>query len=290
MPAGEYLVSLIGRNPVCGDGEVAGLQVHLHNRPKADFRNDNPCQGAGITFTDQSIPGDGILSKFTWIVNSLPGNDRTFHGNPSVIVFDTAIANNVTLITSDLYGCTDTVSRIIAIKTKPESSFEYIENPNNNGELHFDNQTTGAYTYFWDLGNHITSTLIEPVIKYDLEGNYAIMLVAKNKEGCKDTAIRQYYYMPGLWLPNAFKPDNNNQNNIFRPVTQRTTLEPYQLLVFDRWGQLIFKSTNPNDGWDGTYNGKPCQAGNYSYLVQYREGKIESSDTVTRRGIVSLIR
>jgi len=290
MPAGEYLVSLIGRNPVCGDGEVADHKVYIHNRPKADFKTDNPCQGAGITFTDQSISADEILREFTWIVNPFPGNERIFHGNPSVIVFDTATNINVTLIASDLLGCTDTISRMIAIKPKPVSSFEYVENPDRNGELHFTNQTTGASEYSWNFGNGISSMLIEPVIKYDLEGNYSIMLVTINSEGCTDTAMRQYYYMPGLWLPNAFTPDNNNQNDIFRPVTERNTLEPYQLLVFDRWGQLIFKTTNPSEGWDGKYNGKPCQPGNYSYFLQYRDGKIEGSETVTRRGMVSLIR
>lgn len=96
--------------------------------------------------------------------------------------------------------------------------------------------------------------------------------------------------MPGLWLPNAFSPDKNGQNDFFRPVTQRNTLEPYQLLIYDRWGQLVFKSTDPSEGWDGTFKGEPCQAGNYSYLLQYREAKIESSGIVTLRGMVSLIR
>jgi gliding motility-associated-like protein len=290
VPAGEYVVSVFGNNPQCGDGKTVYKQVSVHERPQAAFKYDLSCQGAKVTFTDQSIAADAVLNKYTWTIHSASGEESIFNGNPNVVVFDTIGNYNVSLITTDLLGCIDTANAIIAINAKPESSFEYIENPNNNGELQFDNQTTGASEYFWDLGNNTFSALFEPVVKYDLEGNYTIMLVAINLNGCKDTTMRKYYFMPGLWLPNAFSPNNNNQNELFRPVTQRTTLDPYQLLVFDRWGQLIFKTTNPAEGWDGKYNGQPCPAGGYSYLIQYREAKIESSKTVTLRGMVSLIR
>ncbi len=291
VPAGEYLVSVFGRNLVCGDGKVVTKPLLIHDWPKASFTYDNACQGAGITFSDQSIPADAILDEFDWMVNSDSVGERTFQGNPVEIVFDTAGNYHINHIVKDLYGCTDTSSSIITIKPQPDCAFSVIENPEiNNGEIHFDNQTTGALDYAWDFGNNSTSNLTEPVANYILEGNYTIMLVATSPEGCNDTITKQYYYMPGLWLPNAFSPDKNGQNDIFRPVTRRTTLDPYELLIYDRWGQLIFKSTDPTYGWDGTFKGEPCQAGNYSYLLQYREPKIDSSGIVTMRGYVSLIR
>lgn len=291
FPAGDYLVSVFGRNPVCGDGEPVNKPVSVHNLPKVAFASDYPCQGVGITFTDQSIPADANLKEYTWIVNSGQGNERIVHGSSTSIVFDSALNYNVSHVTSDLLGCTDTVSRVIAIKAKPESAFEIIQNPGiNNGELHFDNQTTGAISYIWDFGNTMNSAQAEPVVKYDTEGDYTIQLVATNSEGCKDTTIKQYYYMPGLWLPNAFSPNDDQKNEVFRPVTQRKTLEPYHLLIYNRWGQLIFKSSDPAEGWDGSYKGQPCEAGSYSYLLQYREPEINSSGIVTQRGSVSLIR
>ena len=291
VPAGQYVVSVFGRNSVCGDGNTVSQQINVHNLPVADYIHDNACQGAGITFTDQSIPADANLKEYTWIVNSISGNERTFHGNPAVIVFDTTLNYRVSHIVTDLLGCIDTISSIVTIIPKPASAFTIIENsPINNGELHFNNATTGASRYSWDFGNNNFSALFEPVIKYDSEGNYTIMLVSTSPEGCRDTATRPYYYMPGFWLPNAFSPDNNGKNDIFRPVTQRNTLDPYQLLIYDRWGQLIFKSSDPNEGWDGTYKGQPCQAGSYSYFLQYRVAEINSSEIATLRGMVSLIR
>jgi gliding motility-associated-like protein len=287
---GNYKVSVFGRNPQCYDGEKVSYPFIVHNPPEAGFIYTNPCQGAGITFTDRSVPADAPLVKYTWNKLSESGDKLTFQGNPVVMVFDDASNYTVNLIVKDAYGCFDTTSSMIKIKPKPQSSFEYIENPDRNGELHFSNQSTGASEYSWNFDNGTSSFLFEPQITYDKEGSYDIMLTVINPEGCMDTSVRNYYFMPGLWMPNAFTPDNNGNNDTFKPVTQRTTLEPYEFLVFDRWGQLIFKTTTPEVGWDGKHNGEPCQAGSYTYLVQYREGKIESSEIVTKRGMVSLIR
>jgi len=290
LASGQFPVRLVVANQYgCKDTVIQ--QVTIHNLPKAAFTYDNPCQGTGITFTDQSLAADTILKDYTWNIKSLSGNERTFHGNPAVAVFDDAANYTLSLVVTDAFGCTDTAGTILTIKPKPDCSFEYIENSENTrGKLHFNNQTTGASVYLWDFGNDITSTLAEPDITYKLEGEYTITLVATSPGGCNDTAMKQYYYIPGFWLPNAFSPDNNGHNDIFRPVTQRTTLEPYQLLIFDRWGQLIFSSSNPEKGWDGTFEGKLCEAGNYSYLIQFRGDKEGSTETMTRRGFVSLIR
>jgi gliding motility-associated-like protein len=291
LPAGEYNVSVKGWNPQCREGEIVNYKAYFHNRPLANFINENPCQGAGITFTDQSIAADGVLNKYTWVVNPDQKEKRSFQGNPVKIVFDSVATYTVSHTVTDVLGCNDTISKMITIKAKPLSSFKIIQDPDmNNGELNFYNQTPDATAYLWDFGNNTSSTLFEPFIKYNLEGDYTIMLVATNQEGCRDTATRQYYYMPGLWLPNAFSPNNNDHNEVFGPVTQRNTLQPYQLLIFDKWGQMIFKTTDPSEGWDGRYKGSPCPAGSYSYLIQYREAKVEGSGIVTRRGLVSLIR
>jgi len=292
MPLGQYLVTVFGRNIQCGDGESAVHQVNIHKLPKAAFNHDNACQGAGITFTDQSTSADALLTDYTWNVKSATGVQRTFYGNPAVIVFDDASNYTVNHSVMDGLGCVDNVSSIITIKPKPVSDFEYVENVGNiPGKLHFQNLTNDAVKYYWDFDNSITSQNMAPTdVTYNLEKEYNIMLVATNSNGCSDTIIKQYYYMPGFWLPNAFTPNNDGNNDIFRPVTQRTTLSPYHFQVFNRWGQLIFNTTDPAEGWDGTHEGKPCESGLYSYVIQYREGKIESSENMTQKGFVSLIR
>lgn len=291
LPKGKYTISVFGRNPQCRDGESVSHIINLHNLPAAAFDNEYPCQGAGIAFTDHSIAADAALAKYSWTVQTPSGGQRMYYDNPAVIVFNDASNYKVSLAVTDAFGCSDTVSSIIQVMPKPNGNFDYIENSiNRKGDLHFNNFTTGASQYYWDFGNNFTTAVAEPDIIYSREGDYTIRLVATGPDGCSDTTQKQYYYLPGLWLPNAFSPDGNQHNDIFRPVTQRTTLQPYQFLVFSRWGQLVFSSSDPAVGWDGTFEGKLCKTDTYSYLIQYSESEKENSKIVTQRGTVNLIR
>ncbi len=93
-------------------------------------------------------------------------------------------------------------------------------------------------------------------------------------------------------MPNSFTPNNDGLNDVFKPVTNRTTLQPYLFLIYNRWGgQLIFESTDPNTGWDGKFNGEACAAGTYIYTLQYRQGESSSSETGgLKKGQVTLLK
>lgn len=89
-----------------------------------------------------------------------------------------------------------------------------------------------------------------------------------------------------LFLPNSFTPNNDGINDYFKPETNCTPVN-YEFSVFNRWGELIFFTKNPEESWDGTKYGKPCPSGVYSFRVQldydiYRQ-QIES-------GIINLIK
>ena len=90
-------------------------------------------------------------------------------------------------------------------------------------------------------------------------------------------------------MPNAFSPNHDNFNDVFKPVTQRTSLNPYSFSVYNRWGQQLFSTTNPSEGWDGTYQGKECEAGTYTYFVEYPLDH-SGNEMVQRRGVVKLVR
>jgi gliding motility-associated-like protein len=266
-------------------------QVQIHNRPVAAFDHEFPCQGRAIVFYDQSTPADTSLAQYTWSAKTSTADERVFHGNPISVIFDEATDHEVGLAVTDAFGCTGSVTSTIGIVPKPVGAFNYLKyQTDKQGVLHFENFTTGAIGYHWVFGNSSTSGLFEPETLYDLEGEYTIVLVSLSPEGCADTTSRNYHYQPGLWMPNAFTPDGNGLNDVFKPATQRNTLEPYLLQVYNRWGQLIFSSSDPDRGWDGTFNGKPCSTGNYAYILQYREGVEGSSKSITMKGRVTLMK
>jgi gliding motility-associated-like protein len=89
-----------------------------------------------------------------------------------------------------------------------------------------------------------------------------------------------------LLIPNAFTPNNDGQNDIFkiRNITDERLID---FKVFNRWGTILFRSTDPNVGWDGTNKGQPQPMGVYGYVIQigYSDGYVE-----TYKGTVTLIK
>lgn len=88
----------------------------------------------------------------------------------------------------------------------------------------------------------------------------------------------------GLFMPNAFRP--GGLNSTFGPVFRFAGFRDYRLSVFNRWGKLIFETTDVTNGWDGRYGGELAPAGAYVYLLQYLN---QYGETVSKRGTVSVV-
>ncbi|MBS4057850.1 MAG: gliding motility-associated C-terminal domain-containing protein [Bacteroidales bacterium] len=88
----------------------------------------------------------------------------------------------------------------------------------------------------------------------------------------------------GLFMPNAFRP--GGLNTTFGPVFRFAGFRDYSLSVFNRWGKLIFDTSDVNNGWDGRYAGELVPAGAYVYVLQYLN---QYGETVTKRGAVSVV-
>ena len=95
---------------------------------------------------------------------------------------------------------------------------------------------------------------------------------------CIDPTIR-------LFVPNAFSPNGDGYNDRFR--VQGTYLTNVTVRVFNRWGEKVYESRNPEDGWDGTYNGEKLPTGPYTYIIT---AKGANGEFLQRDGIVTLIR
>jgi len=102
-------------------------------------------------------------------------------------------------------------------------------------------------------------------------GSYQIYLVAFNSKGCRDTATATIDITPdmGVYIPNAFTPDNNGRNEVFMPYGYGISEENYKMEIFDRWGELIFSSNEFRKGWDGKVKGSDVtgQDGVYIYKI-----------------------
>src|SRR5690606_22637904 len=92
---------------------------------------------------------------------------------------------------------------------------------------------------------------------------------------------------PLIYIPNAFTP--NGLNPIFKPVLSDFDPTNYDFTIFDRWGQAIFKTSDPTQGWDGKLkiSGKIANTGTYIYYVKLHDG---NGIEIIKRGYVTLLK
>lgn len=92
---------------------------------------------------------------------------------------------------------------------------------------------------------------------------------------------------PMIYIPMAFSPNGDRVNDVF--LVKGKNISEYKLMIFDRWGNLIFESIDINEGWDGMLSDKitPCPMGNYAYKVMVKD---KISRTIEKKGEVLLIK
>jgi gliding motility-associated-like protein len=88
-----------------------------------------------------------------------------------------------------------------------------------------------------------------------------------------------------IFVPNAFSPDNDGINDVFKPYSDY--LNQYEMWIYNRWGELIFYTNDVNEAWDGYHNGKEAQMGVYVWKIVYKD---YYDKTYTQIGNVVLIR
>lgn len=113
--------------------------------------------------------------------------------------------------------------------------------------------------------------------------NYTAELTSNN--GCKTREEVSIFYSPLIYVPNAFTPDGNNYNNVFKAVTNN--IVEFEMIIYNRWGEVVFVTENIDGAWDGYYGGKLAQDGVYVWQIHYVDLNGERESLI---GHVSLLR
>ena len=134
----------------------------------------------------------------------------------------------------------------------------------------FRNLSVGASTYLWDFGDNRTlSTDVNPMYVYGDTGTYQIVMTATSEHQCSDTAYGEVHVSGAVtvYIPNAFTPNSDGRNELFSVSGIGYT--ELQMIIFDRWGNMLFNQTSSNPGWNGMnmFNNSMCQQGVYVYKV-----------------------
>lgn len=213
---------------------------------------------AGSSIAGANLQFDGI---------SLPGTNfsRCFYragSHPVVATF------------TSQQGCINSATFAIRAYPLPVANFEYLpQEPAENFEpVIFTNTSEGYNPYLckWYVDDDHFHTADSKDLSYLFEnaGTYVVALVVKNDLGCKDTLVQKVVIGEefNLYVPSAFTPNEDGKNETFQPKGKG--IVSYQLVIYDRWGEQVFKTTRFDEGWDGTFRGEPCKSDVYVWKIQ----------------------
>lgn len=134
-------------------------------------------------------------------------------------------------------------------------------------------------SYLWQDGSAKSSFVVTR------GGIYSVRV--SNKCGAAIKEIRVNERICSIIFPNAFTPNNDNLNDVFR-VLNAYHLTYYHCVIYNRWGQKIFESNDPHKGWDGVINGLPADLGTYAWVCDYRRSG--NAGITHLKGVVTLLR
>ena len=213
------------------------------------------CETFTTTFYDSStVKGGKIIS---WLWDFGDGN-LTYRKQP-IHSFDEAGNYEVSLKVATSYGCEMIHKLEYPIVVYPQPKAAFVVTPD---ELSIDRPTVQLMDYStdgskwdWDFGDHKTSIERNPFHTYSDTGTFVITQIVINDHSCTDTAKVPVRINtdPGMFIPNVFTPNNDELNDVFVPVGKG--IADFHMLIFDRWGNLVFETNDFNNGWNGRRNG-----------------------------------
>ncbi len=284
--SGQYTVLV--QKGFCETSDTLQLTV---DTPIANFTLADTvgCPPVLTHFFDQSVSNEGTIVDWTW---NFGDNFSSTLQNPTHI-YGASGMYQVELTVSTNNGCSNQFERTVEMEIydQPEAAFFVQSNPGTSGDqLLFSDQSTLASSWEWFFDNSTFSNEQNPLHVFTDAGEYTVLLIASN-DYCSDTSSQVIVIkdVTNYYVPNAFTPDGDEKNQVFRPVFT-PGYEPlnYKLTIVNRRGAVIFESLDVMTGWDGTHKGKLSQDGTYIWMLEFTEQ--ESGQHRTNTGHVNLLR
>jgi gliding motility-associated-like protein len=259
LNTGDYIVTVT---------DAAGCQlvdtINVGNFPLpmlsiANSTDDHCSMGIGTA----NVIASGGTGNYYYQWNTLPTQNTAnatnlTAGTYTLNVNDEHCSNSITVTIGDIAG--------------PSADAGYTSNTN--GNVQFNDQSTGATHWLWRFDENNSSTNQHPTYRYDNGGLFEVVLTVTDNFGCIDTALIQVVVDEGMdiWIPDAFTPNGDGTNDDFGPVARGYRKENYQMVIYDRWGKQLFITDDYFKHWNGTIEGEPIMTNAvYVYIIHIRD-------------------
>lgn len=246
---------------------------------------NNICHDSLVSFTASPFNG-GNDPSYQWLVNGQPvGSDTSAFSSRELNQGDQVSV----LMTSDL-SCTIpatsnaidmTVYDVPRIQLTPDTIIAA------HTQIILDPVVTGPADYHqWSPATDLDDpTLLQPTASPVTTIVY--QLFVSSDKGCTATARERVEVFYDLFMPNAFTPNGDGRNDLYR-IPPFITVTIRHFSIFDRWGKQVFSTNNSTEGWDGRFAGHPQPADTYVWYVEYTNPILKK--TMMKKGTVELVR
>jgi gliding motility-associated-like protein len=287
LGSGNYQVTITDSNGCivdlnCSLGQPNQIQVTF------DANLLEGCDPLNVLFTNTS--NETFLSEWSF------GDGQFAFGSQIEHVFNGTNCYDVMLVVTNTIGCSDTAiyNSFICSYSTPTAviNADPIDLSVAQPITYISNGSSGASSYVWNIGDEIVnSTYFEPGMHEFppyVSSDFLISLVSVSDYGCSDTAYLNISFDNDLiiYVPNTFTPNNDDVNDMFKPILEEN-IQKYILRIFNRWGEIIFESFDPNYGWDGRYQDTVVPDGVYIWEITI---VTFGANTYLKRGHVNLVR
>lgn len=283
---GTYTISVGARNNWCTDTTKRQVSVTAYDpRIELDADTTAGCFPAEINFSSTVQHSTNYLWDFD-------NGETSEEQNPSTL-YEEVGNYRVTLSAQGYCGTYSEKDTLISVYDTPQIDFrvepDSVMPPIQ--PIHCYNYSSGyELDYFWDFGDGNTSQEKSPIHYYLTPGEYPVTLTVISGHQCIDSLTRSktvFVFPYGhIEFPTAFTPDGNGENDFFRPAAYDGIGE-YHLIIYNRWGQVVYETENPDFGWNGKFRGKPAVQDVYAWRVR---GKYRNGQPFEKSGSVTLIR
>jgi len=214
------------------------------------------------------------------------------HSGETTQTVSVTTAGIYTVQVTDGNGCSGTSAPIVAVLNEPPVvntvPDTLIIDDGSLGQLAVSTTATGLVSYLWSPAATLTCANCPSPLAFPQTPT--VYTVFGTQNGCpgEPDSVLVLINQVDLVLPNAFTPNGDGLNDVFR-VTNDVLYPVFELAIFNRWGEVIYRSDDIRSGWDGTFRGKDQESGVYVWLIRFRKGS-ETGEEVTLKGNVTLLR
>lgn len=228
------------------------------------------CESNRVFLTDLSSVPNGYISEWIW---TFENGHVSYVQNPVAPYMSQGVYDvQLTVVSNNGCMASTTFNDLITVIRDPVANF--TTSPQNinifNNTVHFQNTSTFATSYLWIFGDGEVSYETSPDHQFEA-GDHDVVLIAYNSAGCADTvrATLSVSNLYTLYVPNTFTPNGDGFNDIF--AAKGVNIKEFEMLIFNRWGELIYSADDIDDGWNGFYDGVLSQIDVYVYRIIFRD-------------------